>query len=377
MKRDRKRVVDTNRIAFFLATSGHSGVDRIMKNLLPSIAKRGYTVDLLRIQGHGPTLDEGHGVNVFQLGAKHVYTALSEVVGYLRHHHPIVMLSDKDRVNRTAVMAHQLANVQTRLALRNGTTVSIDLANRPLFDRTLQRFSMKHLYKKAATILMPSKDAADDFARLSHIPRDVIQVVPSPVVSDHIYRQAKLPVEHPWLGEKTAPIIIGVGELGGRKDFSTLIRAFALIYKARRARLIILGKGRKKEQLQNLVSDLCISNAVDFPGFTPNPYRFMSRSDVFALTSRWEGMPLVLIEALALGIPVVATNCPSGPREILANGKYGPIVPVGDHRLLAKALETTLDFPLPSATLQQAVQEYSLEASTTAYLNAIGLDSRA
>jgi glycosyltransferase involved in cell wall biosynthesis len=172
------------------------------------------------------------------------------------------------------------------------------------------------------------------------------------------------------------PLILSAGELGTRKDFATLLRAFALLRARRPCRLVIIGRGKQREQLLELADTLGIRKDVDLPGFVENPYPYMAHADLFAFTSRWEGLGLVLVEALALGTPVVSTDCPSGPSEILQRGRFGPLVPVGDAEALARAMETTLDDTRPRDFLQQAARPYTVSAATDAYLGAMELPLR-
>ena len=363
------------RIAVFMATSGHSGVDRAIQHLVPEFARRGYPVDLLKVRNHGPELDETpHGVRVIDLGTNHVYTSLPAVVRYLRREQPFVMLSDKDRVNRTALLARSLARVPTRLVLSSGTTISIDLKNRGRFERWLQRTSMGRLYHLADKIIVTSKGVADDMSAYTGLARHLIEVVPSPVIAEDVFINPLPCPDHPWLQDRKTPVILGTGALTFVKDFQTLVRAFAKVRNNRPCKLIILGKGKLHDRLLALAEELGIKDDVSLPGFIHKPYGYMAHSSLFALTSRWEGLGFVLIEALAVGTPVVSTDCRSGPREILQNGKYGSLVPVGDVDALAKAIINTLDHPLPREILQQAARPYEIGVSTTAYLKAMGLD---
>jgi glycosyltransferase involved in cell wall biosynthesis len=363
------------RIAIFLATSGHSGVDRVARNLVPAFAARGIAVDLLQVRDHGPYYDDlPEGVRRIDLGTSHVYPALPSVTRYLRETRPDVLFSDKDRVNRTSILAQWLARSPARLALRSGTTISVDLASRGWLDRVSQRLSMRYLYRHAYVVLTPSEGAAEDLRQFAGLPSGKVRAVPSPIVTAQLANMAQEPPGHPWLEPGQPPVILGVGELSGRKDFATLIRAFARVRAIRSCRLVLLGEGRRRKRLLELAAALGVADDVDLPGFQANPYAFMARSAAFALSSRWEGMPVVLIEALAIGTPVASTDCPSGPREILRGGRYGPLIPVGDDETLAGALEQLLDAPPPRSLLQEAAAPYSVEASATAYLQAMGLD---
>jgi glycosyltransferase involved in cell wall biosynthesis len=184
---------------------------------------------------------------------------------------------------------------------------------------------------------------------------------------------ATLPVEHPWLAKDAPPVVLGVGRLTEQKDFPTLLCAFTEVAKQRDARLIILGEGQLREALREQARQLGIADKVAFPGFTDNPWAWMRRSAVFVLSSRWEGSPNTLTEALALGTPVVSTDCPSGPRELLSGGDIAPLVPMGDITALSEAILSTLSNPPEAATLVNAVKDYHQDVSAKGYLDALGL----
>jgi glycosyltransferase involved in cell wall biosynthesis len=362
------------RIACFLATSGHSGVDRVARNLLPGLAQAGYPVDLLKIENHGPYIDgvQPDNLQVIAFKARHVYSALPELMGYLRRSSPDVLLTDKDRVNRTAILAHALTGCKARLALRTGTTVSVNLASRGGFDRFVQRSSMRYLYRRADAILMPSRGAADDFASTIGLPRELITVVPSPVITPGFLQRLDQSVDHPWFRPGEPRVILGVGELSRRKDFTTLIRAFAQLSDNYDCRLLILGEGRARERLEREVSRHGLEDRVSLPGFVENPYPYMKHASLFVLSSLWEGMPVALIEAMAAATPVVATNCPSGPSELLGGLSADLLVKPGDATALAEAMARQLDHPLSESELLAAVDDYRLENSVAGYLAALG-----
>lgn len=364
-------------ISLFLATSGHSGVDRLMRHLIPEIAARGFRVDLLQVRKHGPYLESPPpNVRCIDLGYRHTYACLPALVRYLKTQMPALLLSDKDRVNRTALLARRLSATDTPLYLRIGTTVSVNLASRGRFERWLQRNSIGRLYGAAAAVLVPSQGVKDDLSAYTGLAADKVRVVPTPGIPDALFEQQPPLPDHPWFTQREAPVILGVGELGARKDFSTLLRAFALLRQQRPCRLMIVGRGKQQERLQQLAEELGVAEDVSLPGFVENPYPLMAHTDLFAFSSRWEGMPLVLIEALALGSNVVATDCPSGPAEILQQGRYGVLVPIGDFKAMAAAMQRTLDDPHSRTFQQQAARAYSVSAGTDAYLTAMGLPTR-
>lgn len=348
-----------------------------MQNLIPELARRGYRVDLLKVRRHGPNLENPpDGVRIIDLGSRHTYTCLPGVVRYLRAERPDVMLSDKDRVNRTALAARALARTGTRLVLSSGTTISIDLATRGRFERWLQRFSMGRLYPFADNVIVTSRGVADDMAEYTGLARDRIEVTPSPVVPDELLQASPPRPDHPWFAPGELPVILGVGELGVRKDFATLLRAFAMVRSERRCRLMILGRGRQREELLALADELGVADDFVLPGFVASPWPYMAHASVFAFTSRWEGLGFALIEALAMGTPVVSTDCPSGPAEILQDGRYGPLIEIGDHESLAGHLCELMGNPPPAEHLRQAAMLYTVSASADAYLKALGLVER-
>jgi glycosyltransferase involved in cell wall biosynthesis len=363
-------------IAVFVATSGHSGVDRLIAHLVPAIARRGYPVDVLKIRGHGPHFEAvPPGVRLVDLGTKHVYSSFSALVDYMKRCQPTVMLTDKDRVNRTALLARRWSRAPLRMVVSSGTTISIDLANRGRFERWLQKYSMRYIYPWADNIIVTSKGVADDMTAFTGLGRERINVIPCPVVPDDHFKRRMPRPDHPWFQPDASPVILGVGELGPRKDFAMLIHAFAKLRVRIPCRLVIIGRGKNRDRLLATAQQLGVAEDVDLPGFLPNPYPYMAHAGLLAMTSRWEGLGFVLIEALAVGTPVVATDCPSGPSEILDGGRYGRLVPVGDVDGLSQAMYATLMDPLPADFLQEAARPYEIENSTTAYLAAMGLDS--
>ena len=371
----RNPVSTPGRIAVFAATSGHSGVDRVIGNLVSQLDRWGIGVDLLKIRSHGPYLDDEPLPNVraLNLGSAHVISSLPALVRYMRRERPTAMLTDKDRVNRTAILARRFAGVPMRLAVRVGTTVSVNLASRGYIERWQQRTSIRQLYPMADAVLVPSVGVAEDLARYTGIDPGHIRVVRSPIVTPELRSRAREAVDHPWLIGHQIPVVLGAGELGHRKDFETLIRAFALVRRRRPCRLIILGRGRKRAALLALAAGLGIANDIDLPGFHPNPYAFMARADLFVLSSRWEGMPVVLVEALAVHTPVVSTDCLCGPREILSSSGLGALVPVGGVEPMAEAIGRWLDAERTGLDFERAVAGYRTETSARAYLDALGV----
>jgi glycosyltransferase involved in cell wall biosynthesis len=363
-----------SKIAVFLATSGHSGVDRIMKNLIRETTSRGISVDLLHVRGHGPYFKEPvEGLKIVDLGVSHVTASLPPLIRYLRRERPVGLLSDKDRVNRVALLARRMAGVPVRSVVRIGTTVSVNLSQRDWVQRRIQSFSIGHLYRWADRVVVPSRGAAADLVHALNLPDHRICVLPSPIVDQKTFSLASEPLDHAWFKETTVPVVLGVGELCARKDFSTLIKAFRRVRAFRPCRLLILGEGRQRPYLEGLVHHLNLENSVSLPGFLKNPFPYMRRASLLVLSSICEGLPVALVEALALGTPVASTDCPSGPREILADGRFGPLSRVGDEAGLAEAILQMLDSPPPPNVLRSAATPFSVAQATSRYLEIVGV----
>ncbi len=215
-----------------------------------------------------------------------------------------------------------------------------------------------------------SRGAADDLARTLGIPRERVEVVYNPVITPAILARAKMALDHPWFAPGQPPVIIGVGRLTRQKDFPTLIRAFAEVRRQRSARLIILGEGEERAALEALIAELGVGDDVSLPGFHENAMAYMARAALFVLSSAWEGLPTVLIEALAAGTRVVSTDCPSGPREILQGGRLGALVPVGDSGALARAMTDALDRASETVPFD-ALTPFTRDAAVDNYLRLI------
>ncbi len=345
-----------------------------MKNLIPSIASRGIEVDLLHVRKHGPFLDNvPDNVQVIDLGVSNTLPAFFPVMKYLKSARPDVLLTDKDKVNRLAYLAKKMAGVDTRLVFRTGTTVSKDLASRSKWDQWMNYCSMHHLYPKASSVVVPSTGVAEDMAEFANISRETITVIHNPVVTPDSLKKMEQSSNHPWFGQNKIPVILGVGELTPRKGFDVLLKAFAQVLAQRPCRLAILGKGRALPDLMALSETLGIVGSVSFLGFQANPNKYMKEADMFVLASRYEGFGNVLVEAMSAGTPVVATDCPSGPREILKEGRLGLLVPVDDVDAMSKAMIQTLDEPIPRNVLSDAVSEYHIDIITDQYLTVLGL----
>ena len=359
-------------IAIFASFSGQGGVERMIVNLCQGLVEQGCRLDLLLVKSKSAHLEHlPESVRVIRFKGRHTMASLFELVSYLRREKPQALLAAKDRAGRVAVFARWLAGVRPRLVFRIGTTVSAALEGKGWLRRMIWYLPMRLIYPHADAIVAVSEGVADDLRSITGITDETIQVIRNPVITPRLAALSQEKLDDPWIGAVTDPLIIGVGRLTRQKDFPSLLQAFARVRQGRPCRLVILGEGGDRAQLEQLATDLGVREDVYLPGFVSNPYKYLSRAQLFVLSSAWEGSPNVLTEALALGIPVVATDCPSGPREILDGGKISPLVQVGNVEGLAAAMEQVLDNPPSPDLLQQAAGEYTVEQSSRHYLDVL------
>jgi glycosyltransferase involved in cell wall biosynthesis len=356
-------------IAIFISFSGRGGVERMVTNLARGLLEAGCRVDMVIARARGEHLEFiPEGVNQIRLGKKHTLSSLPELVRYLKIEKPDALLAAKDRGIKVAVMARRLSGFEGRLVGRIGTTVSEAISGKGPLRKWAWYTGMRLFYPHTDHIVAVSDGVCADIKSITGMPPSRVTTVANPVISDELMEKSREAVNHPWFTDSNEPTILGVGRLTEQKDFTTLIRAFALVRERSACKLVILGEGRQREQLKDLISSLGLNNDVFLPGFEPNPYAWITASSLFVLSSKWEGSPNVLTESLALGTPVVSTDCRSGPKEILQDGKYGKLVAVGDFKGLAEAMVRTLEQPLPPETLREASANHTVEASSRMYL---------
>jgi glycosyltransferase involved in cell wall biosynthesis len=387
-------------LALFVKSLGGGGVQQVMRTLGTALAQHGHRVDLVVCQtgGAGPSPP---GVRVVVLspagglrGRLHALRAdregwrtllrpvllapsapwplryLPDLCTYLRCERPQVLLAGWHYVNLVAVWAARLAGTETRVVVSERAALSHEASGRRWRQRLLPPL-IGRTYAAADAIVAVSEGVADDLACTARIPRERITTIYNPVVSAELYAQAGVEVDHPWFAPGAPPVVLGAGRLLKQKDFPTLVRAFARVRARRRARLVILGEGAKRGELEALLSRLGLTADAWLPGFVDNPVRYMARSAVFVLSSTFEGLPGVLIQALACGCPVVSTDCPSGPAEILENGRYGRLVPVGDEVAMARAVLATLAEPARRDALRARGACFSVERALPRYLETL------
>ncbi|RLB26969.1 MAG: glycosyltransferase [Deltaproteobacteria bacterium] len=361
-------------ISFYGFRGGPGGISLTLISLMNEMACLGYRIHLLLHNTRVPEKKYVHpSIRTVKLPDGGLIKRARHLSYYIKESQPKAMISVREPGNRAITLAKTFYKARSKVVFRVGMPLTTALKRRALVKRMLRAASIRYCYTRADMIIANHVNVAEDIAHNTGIPIENIPVIPNGTVSAFLYEQAKANPEHPWLNRKEAPVVLGIGRLARQKDFTTLIRAFCELKKKINARLLILGEGKERISLAALIDQLGLTGSVDLYGHTDNPYAFLARADLFVLSSVWEGLPNALIEAMALGISCVATDCRSGPREILENGKYGHLVPVGDHRTMADAMYRALLQPLDPDFIRSGASRYEAGLCARRYLEALDL----
>jgi glycosyltransferase involved in cell wall biosynthesis len=385
-------------IALLIHTLAGGGLERVMMNLATEFCARGFRVDLLvgrkigqmrelvpaavrvvtlpvstRLAAHARIVaaDPGGLGKVMPIlldrKAHWIWKSLPALVAYLREAHPHALMSGYTPVNLAALWARRLSGVPTRLLVSEHTTLSEQLKRTRTWYKHAYPGQIRRTYPWADAIVAVSKGVAQDLSEQTGLARERITTIHNPL-DPKVVADAQAPLAHSWLAPGAPPVVISAGRLVDQKDFPLLLKAFARLRKIRSARLIILGEGKQRAALEALAAELRIAADVELPGWVSNPHAYIARASVFVLSSAWEGFGNILLEAMACGCPVVSTDCPHGPAEILRNGQFGRLVPVGDDAALADAILNTLEAPLETGRLKSRAAEFSIGKVVDRYL---------
>lgn len=372
-----RRTDKRGQVALFIPSLAGGGAERAMLNIARQLIRHEFTVDLLVTRRNGAFFSSvPEHVRLINLQSWKTLTCLPKLVQYIRNERPTILVSALDFGNLAALLTKTFFTRNLRLVIRQDGHYTTHYKLSGFVLRCVLRL-MVRLLPAADAIVAVSHGVAEDLKRTAPRAAGLVQTILNPVAAPAVSEKAQLPVEHRWFGDPRTPVILTAGRLDIlHKDQPTLFKAFAEVQKTRAARLLVLGEGPDQAKLVALADELEIRANVDFIGFQSNPFAYMARSQVFVLSSACEGLPTVLIEALACGTPVVSTDCPGGPREILEDGKWGYLVPVGDWQGLAYAILNTLDRPLPQDLLIARAQYYSETHSIGQHLSLLSRVTR-
>ncbi len=363
-------------LAIVLTGLGLGGVQRTMLTLAGGIAERGVPVDLVVPHARGPFREQvPPPIRVVELDAglarlpwvrarkrRRTLASTPALARYLRRVRPRAAIAASHYVNLSLLAARRLARQPIPVVVSQRTHLSRAVRNAgfPFRRRPLLAPWVRAAYPSADAIVAVSEGVADDLARVADLPRERIRVLPNPLRLAGVEAAAAKPLSHPWLAPGEPPVLLAVGRLAAQKDFPTLLRAFARLRRQRVARLVVLGEGRERRALETLARDLGVEADLELAGYSDNPFAWMARARLLVLSSAYEGLPGVLIQALACGCPIVSTDCPSGPREILRGGRLGQLVPVADPEALARAIDAALDEPVDREALRRRARDFAV-----------------
>ena len=359
--------METKTIAFVLPDLRAGGAERVAVTLMRRFRAAGHRIEFVLMQKKGELLGEIPAeVRIVDLGVRRTRQAVRPLAHYLRTAKPDGIQVSLWPLTVAAIIAHRLARSNSRLVVSDHAALSRQFVGRP-FTLAAVALTTRLFYPKADARVVVAKAAANDLARISGLDRDCFEVIYNPVEEPAGGATSTPAVEAMW-GDADGRIIT-VGSLKKQKNHALLIRSFARVRARRPAKLMILGSGDLDGELKSQASALGLADDVIFPGFAANPWPYYESADLFALSSDYEGYPLVMIEAMRCGLPVVSTDCESGPREILDGGKLGRLVPTDDEEALAHAMEDELAKPRSPDMMRERAEHLSGAGAAQRYLN--------
>jgi len=353
--------------ARFLEDAG--GLERAVVNFSRGSADLGYDIDLILFTAEGPFVEMiPDNVNVVDFKNPRILMSITKLIRYLRQTKPDVIFCFNSDRGFAAVIANIIAltRIPVMIVIQN-----VESLERPANQSKKVGLLLKlkrNFCPLASKIILASHGLVDSTVEELHISREKIHVIYNPVVTEKLKQDMHQSISHQWLQEKSIPVILAAGRLEAQKDYVTLLHAFKYVVSQMETRLIIIGEGRQRQMLTNLVHELDLQDWVDMPGFVDNPYKYMKNADLFVLSSKFEGFGNVVAEAIACGCPVVSTNCISGPSEILQDGEYGTLVPIEDPEALGQAIIDALQQEHDIEKLQRRAEDFSENTIVNEYI---------
>jgi glycosyltransferase involved in cell wall biosynthesis len=359
-------------ISFFLPSLEGGGAEKMTVNLIKGFIDKEFKVDIILSNAKGPFLNMiPEGCRIVDLKSKRVTFSLYKLVTYLNKEKPFALISGLSHTNIISLIAKVFSRSNTKFIVTEHNNLTLATENSKNLRSKLLPFFIFLTYRNADKVVAVSRGVAEDLENRIRYLKGKVEVIYNPIIVTEILEKKEELIDHSWFNERSVPITLSAGRLTQQKDYSTLLKAFSIVRQNLDCKLVILGEGEERQNLNNLVRDRGIEDDVWMPGFVHNPYKYMSKASVFVLSSRFEGFANVIVEAMASGTPVVATDCESGPREILDNGKYGKLVPIGDVEAMADAILETIKNPPDITMLQSRANQFNLDCAVSRYLEVI------
>ena len=354
------------RIALMVGAFDDGGVERTLTNLAAGLSRLGVMVDVLAGDPeHSYVRGLPGGIGVVPLSRDS-----SALMAYLKAARPDLLMTGKLADDRAALGARDSLGSDLLVVATVGTPLSVSVAGKRFHPWRVfsENRRIRADYRRLDGITAVSDAVATDLRHHFGVSEVPLRVLCNPIVPDDLWARAARPCPHPWLAPGGPPVVVAVGGLRKVKDFATLLRAFSRLSVQTDARLLLLGEGKERDALTSLARQLGVDTRVDLHGFVDDPFPYLARTRGLVVSSRREGLSNVLVEAMALGTPIAATDCPGGVRELLAQGALGPLTPVGDADALAGSINRLLRAPTEPAALMRAAEPYGVMAASSHYL---------
>lgn len=360
------------KISVIAARYAISGVPLAQLRFARALAALGHDVELIYgLVNHGYSLPIIDGINLRVMNEQRVMGMLMPLTRYLREQNPDVVFSAGDHLNVVVLLAAIISQSKAKISCSSRVTPFDTYSNVPFTKRWVLKLFMRAVMPRANALTCVSKDMVDQYRHVFKSPPHVC--IYNIIGDSHSLVKINEAVDEEWFNERSEPILVAAGSLVPWKGFTDLIQAMGVLLNTRRAKLIILGDGPMRSELQSLIEELDLGGAVKLLGYVDNPLKYFSRADIFVLSSHVEGLPNVLVEAMMCGCTPVSTNCPTGPREVLQDGKYGYLVPVSDPIAMAAGIEKAIDHPISDSFLRDAVRPFAEHEVIKRHFNILGL----
>jgi glycosyltransferase involved in cell wall biosynthesis len=352
-----------------------SGVPLAQVRFAQELTALGYQVELiLGLINPGYELPVIPGVNVRVMGESRVIRMLLPLTAFFKISKPDAVFSAGDHLNAVVLMAAIISQSKAKISCSSRVTPYDTYSNTWFSKRWILKQVMRVLMPRADALTCVSKDMVDQYNVVFNAPRHVCvyNIIDATLSKSQMSEALD---DDDWISKNDAPLLIAAGMLEPWKGFSDLIQAMALLLEKKPAKLLILGDGPLRTSLQSLIEQLDIGHSVRLAGYVHNPLKYFRNADVFVLSSLVEGMPNVLVEAMMCGCTPVSTNCPTGPSELLQDGKYGYLVPIGDPVAMAEGICRALATPIPEDLLKEAVKPFAAKEVISRHFALLGLDA--
>jgi len=358
------------KISIFLPNLTGGGAERLAIYLAHDWIDRGFKVEIVLMQKHGELLSiVSPEIAIIDLKSRKIRNSIFSLYKYLRVSQPDIIWVGMWPLTSTAIISWILAKKVGSIYVIDHNQLSKSVIQELKVPAFFLKMLMKITYPFATGIMTVSNGVKEDLLKLGGFKDNQVKVIYNPAATG-IPKNMKITKIHKdtiW-GEGFDKHILSVGSLSVQKNYSLLIRAFSKISKNLNAKLIILGEGKLRPSLESLISELDLEDSVSLVGFVKDPYPWYLTADLYVLSSDWEGLPTVLIESLECGLPIVSTDCPSGPKEILEDGRYGKLVPTNNPIALSNAIELSLSESHDKTLLMSRADDFSIESISKQYL---------